>query len=148
MFSTTVIFHIICVVLICFFDIVHIVRYVFSLSVLFVKSSNFWRLISLFCWFQNVLSVHYYDVILSFFFLLLITHKSVLETVVVFSQFLFWNVFWFFWLFFLWIDFARFFFLLFHLKISWFEWFDNVCILVVFFYLFITLFVFSVQFLL
>ena len=109
-FLIIVIFYMICVVLTCFFDIAHIVKYVFSLSVSFVKSSNFWRLVSLFCWFQNVLSVHHHDVVSLLSFLLLMTHKSVLETVVVFLQFSFQNVFWFFWLFFSWICFIRFFF--------------------------------------
>ena len=142
-----VVFHMICVVLICFSNIAHIVECVFLLSVLFIRNNNFWRLILLFCWFQNILSVHHHDIILSFFFLLLMTCRSVLETIVVFSQLSFQNVSQFFWLFFMWICLVRFFFWFIHLEILLFEWFNNVHILIVFCYLFITLLVLFFQFL-
>ena len=137
----------ICVILICFFNIVHIVKYVFSLSVSFVKNNNFWRLVLLFCQFQNILSVHHHDIILSFSFLLLMTHKSILEIIVVLSQFSFQNVFWSFLLFFLWICLVRFFSWFVHSEILQFWWFSSVCILVIFLDLLVTLSVLSLQFL-
>ena len=142
MLLTTVISHMIYVVLICFSDIVHIVKCVFSFFISFMKNNNFWRLILLFYQFQNVLSVHYHDVVKSSLFLLQMTYKSVLEIIIIFSWFSFQNIYYFFLLFFLWIYLIKKFFWFVSSKISLFRWFCNVCISVIYFNLLAILFVF------
>ena len=91
--------------------------------------------------------MHHHDVILSSSFLLLMTHKSVLETIIVSLWFSFQSVSQSFLLSSLWICLVRFLSWFVCSRVFWFKWLSNVCILVVLLDLLVALLVFSLQFL-
>ena len=93
------VFHIIYVILICFSDIICIVECIFSFFVSLMRNNNFMKSVLLFYQFQNVLLIYYHDAVRSLFFSLQMTCKSVFEITIIFSQFSFWNIFQFHWLF-------------------------------------------------